>query len=267
MKLNYLLLDVFTTEPLAGNQLAVVLKADGLLDHQMQAIAREFGYSETVFLTKPGMERHTSAVRIFTPDVELPFAGHPTIGAAAVLALQYRLSAVRVEEAVGMITCVVDRIDKRTASVRFSLPRLPEEAGKPPDRRLAAAALGIEPEDVGCGLFQPAVYSAGVIFHLVPVRNAAILMRLEPDKTNWAQTFPLGRHSVYCFTETPDEAGVDLAARMFSPRGEDAGTGSAAAALIGLLARHTSFADGQAEYELRQGVEMGRPSRISMQLR
>ena len=82
MKLAYLLLDVFTSEPLKGNPLAVVQKADGLLDDQMQAIAREFNLSETVFICRPKSERHTAAVRIFTPEVELPFAGHPSVGAA-----------------------------------------------------------------------------------------------------------------------------------------------------------------------------------------
>jgi len=270
MKLNYQLLDVFTTEPLAGNPLAVVLKADGLLDNQMQAIAIEFGLSETVFLMKPNVDRHTSAVRIFTPEMELPFAGHPTVGAATVLALQQRLSAVRIEERVGMITCIVDRIDKQTAYARFALPRLPEEVGKAPDTKAIAMALGIEPEEVGCGLYQPAVYSAGVIFYLIPLRNALVLRQLKLNLGRWEETFPLGNHSVYCFTETADEKDADFAARMFSPGmgiGEDPGTGSAAAALIGLLARHTNFDDGQAEFQLRQGLEMGRLCRIAMQLR
>src|SRR5690606_20119583 len=126
MKLAYLLLDVFTSEPLKGNPLAVVQKADGLLDDQMQAIAREFNLSETVFICRPKSERHTAAVRIFTPEVELPFAGHPTVGAAVVLGLQTRSSAVRLEEEVGLVTCVIERIDKRTGVARFALPLLPE---------------------------------------------------------------------------------------------------------------------------------------------
>lgn len=270
MKLNYLLLDVFTTEPLTGNQLAVVLKADGLLDNQMQAIAREFGLSETVFLTRPQYERYTAGVRIFTPQMELPFAGHPTVGAAVVVALQQRLTAVRLEERIGLITCVVDKADKRTAHVRFALPQLPEEAGKSPDANAIASALGIQPEEVGCGLYQPSVYSAGVLFYLVPVRNAVVLKRLKLDQHRWSEIFPLGEHSVYVFTPVPEEKDTDFAARMFSPGmglGEDPGTGAAAAALIGLLAKHTSFADGQVEYQIRQGLEMGRPCRISVQIR
>jgi len=270
MKLSYLLLDVFTTERLAGNPLAVVLKADGLLDNQMQAIAREFALSETVFLTKPRHERHTSGVRIFTPEVELPFAGHPTIGAAVVLGQVHRLTAVRMEEAVGMITCIIEKIDKRTAHARFALPMLPEEAGKAPELRAMASALGIEPEEIGCGPYQTAVYSAGVLFYLIPVKNALVLKRVKPNLLDWDRTFPLGHNSVYCFTLTPEERANDFAARMFSPGmglGEDPATGGAAAALIGLLAKHADFEDGQVEYQVRQGMEMGRPSKISVQLR
>jgi trans-2,3-dihydro-3-hydroxyanthranilate isomerase len=268
MKLDYLLLDVFTTERLQGNPLAVVLKADSLLDDQMQSIAAEFNLSETVFITRPKAERHSAAVRIFTPNVELPFAGHPTVGAAVVLGLEERASAIRLEEQVGVITCVIEKKDKRTANARFALPQLPTVAGRPPEKLPMALALGLEPEEIGCGLFKPSVYSAGVIYYLVPLRNAASLKRVAPRQGGWAEIFPLGHHSVYAYTETPDEDGVDFAARMFSPGlglGEDPATGSAAAALIGELSQYAG--DGQTEYVLRQGVEMGRPSRIAIQVR
>ena len=270
MKLNYMLLDVFTTAPLSGNPLAVVHKADGLLDNQMQAIATEFGAPETVFLTRPTNERHSAGVRIFTPERELPFAGHPTIGAAAVLALQNRLTAVRLEEAVGMITCVIDKVDRRTAAVRFALPQLPAELVPVPEKRAIAMALGVEVDDLGCGFYQPCVFSAGVVYYLIPVKNTQVLRRLKPNLINWSTIFPLGHQSVYCFTEVRDEEGVDLAARMFSGSmgfREDPGTGSAAAALIGLLAKHADFEDGAADRQLRQGFEMGRPSRISLHMR
>jgi trans-2,3-dihydro-3-hydroxyanthranilate isomerase len=236
----------------------------------MQAIAKEFNLSEMVFLTGSTSERHAAAVRIFTPRVELPFAGHPTVGAAVVLALQNRLTGVRLEEKIGVVTCIVDKLDKRTGHARFALPQLPEEIAKPPDRTAMALALGVNADDLGCGLYQPAVFSAGVPFHLVPVKNTHILGSLSLNLGGWERTFPAGNHGVYCFTAATGEAGVDFAARMFAPGmglREDPGTGSAAAALIGLLARHTSFADGQAEYVIRQGLEMGRPCRISVQLK
>jgi trans-2,3-dihydro-3-hydroxyanthranilate isomerase len=268
MKIDYLLLDVFTTERLKGNPLAVVSNADALLDDQMQRIAREFNLSETVFVMRPRQERHSAAVRIFTPTMELPFAGHPTVGAAVVLGMETRSSAIRIEEKVGLITCLIERIEKHRGHARFALPHLPMIAGRAPDRTQLALRLGLDPDEIGCGLYQPSVWSAGVVFYLVPVRNAQSLKRARPAGGNWEETFPLGHHSVYLYTETPGEPDNDFAARMFSPGmglGEDPATGSAAAALIGELAKHAG--DGQTEYIIRQGVEMGRPSRITVQVR
>jgi trans-2,3-dihydro-3-hydroxyanthranilate isomerase len=270
MKLNYLLLDVFTRERLKGNQLAVVCKADGLLDGEMQAIAREFNLSETVFILKPHVERNTASIRIFTPEVELPFAGHPTVGASVVLGLQNKVTAVRLEEKIGLITALFEKTDKRSGEARFALPRLPARVAGLDDRAAIALALGIELDEIGCGVYHPAVYSAGVEFHLVPVRDAGVLARVALNMGQWAHTFPHGHHSVYIFTETPNEPDNDLAARMFSPGmglAEDPGTGAAAAALIGMLSEHADIGTGQMDYVLRQGHEMGRPCRITIQLR
>lgn len=268
MKLNFLLLDVFTTERLKGNPLAVVLNADVLLDNQMQAISREFNLSETVFIMRPQAIKHTAAVRIFTPTVELPFAGHPTIGAAVVLGLQARSSAVRIEEQIGLITCVMENMDKGEGFARFALPQLPVEAGKAPDALKLALALGIDEDEIGCGTYRPAVYSAGLTYYLVPVRDSGVLRRVRPERRGWGEVFSLGHGAVYVFTETPDERDNQYAARMFSPElpgGEDPATGSAAAALIGLLAKYANA--GPTECVLRQGHEFGRPSRIFIQFR
>jgi trans-2,3-dihydro-3-hydroxyanthranilate isomerase len=268
MKLPYLLLDVFTRERFKGNPLAVVPKADGLLDNEMQMIAKEFNLSETVFFCKPSAERNTAALRIFTPYQELPFAGHPTIGSAVVLGLQNKLSAVRMEEKVGLVTALVERLDKSTGEARFSLPKLSARVDDIRDNLGIAQVLGIEIEDIGCDLYKPAVFSAGVPFHLVPVRNADVLRRLSVNHALKDKVFTHDRHSVYVFTLTPDEPENDIAARMFGMGlGEDPGTGAAAAALIGLLAENQPFASGQADFVLRQGHEMGRPCRITLQLR
>jgi trans-2,3-dihydro-3-hydroxyanthranilate isomerase len=267
MKLPYLLLDVFTREPLKGNQLAVVPKADGLLDGEMQAIAREFNLSETVFILKPNAERNTASVRIFTPHQELPFAGHPTVGAAVALGLQNKVSAVRLEEKVGLITALFERVDKRSGEARFALPRLPSRIAELPDTLGIAQALGLEVEDIGCDIYRPAVFSAGVTFHLVPVRDASVLRRIEVNQGLFDKVFHHDHNSAYVFTLTPEEPENDLAARMFGMGlGEDPGTGSAAAALIGLLAEQ-ALSTEQADYVLRQGHEMGRPCRITLQLR
>ncbi|WIY51687.1 PhzF family phenazine biosynthesis protein [Devosia sp. YIM 151766] len=267
MKLPYLVLDVFTRTPLQGNGLAVIPKADGLLDGEMQAIAREFNLSETVFICKPQHERNTASLRIFTPYEELPFAGHPTVGAAVVLGLQRKASALRIEEKVGLVTALFDRVDRRTGAARFTLPRLPARIADLPDRLGMAQALGIEVEDIGCAMFRPAVFSAGVTFHLVPVRNAEALRRVSVNRLLWDKVFHHDHNSAYVFTLTPDEADNDIAARMFGMGvGEDPGTGSAAAALLGLLAEQ-EMANGQFDLTLRQGVEMGRPCQIALQFR
>lgn len=268
MRLPYLLLDVFTCERLKGNQLAVVPKADGLLDNEMQAIAREFNLSETVFFCKPSAERNTAALRIFTPYQELPFAGHPTIGAAVVLGLHNKLSAVRMEEKVGLVTALVEKLNSTTAEARFALPRLPAKIADLHDNLGIAQCLGLDVDDIGCGVYKPSVYTAGVTFHLIPVRNASVLKQVEVNRGRWQEVFSHDRHSAYVFTLTPAEPDNDIAARMFGMGlGEDPGTGSAAAALIGLLSDHAEFTTGQADFRLRQGFEMGRPCRITLQLR
>ena len=267
MKLPYLILDVFTRNALKGNALAVVPKADGLMDNEMQAIAREFNLSETVFICKPQNERNSAALRIFTPYQELPFAGHPTVGAAVTLGLNSRASAIRMEEKVGLVTALFERIDRRTGEARFTLPRLPLRIADLPDRLGIAQALGIEVEDIGCDVYKPAVFSAGVTFHLIPVRDAAVLKRITINRSAWDEVFHHEHHSAYVFTLTPEEKDNDIAARMFGMDiGEDPGTGSAAAALIGLLAEQ-AIGTGQSDFVLRQGHEMGRPCRITMQLR
>lgn len=267
MRLPYQILDVFTRTPLKGNALAVVPKADGLMDNEMQAIAREFNLSETVFICKPQNERNSAMLRIFTPHQELPFAGHPTVGAAVSLGLNSRASAIRMEEKVGLVTALFERIDRRTGEARFTLPRLPQRIADLPDRLGIAQALGIDVEDIGCEAFRPAVFSAGVTFHLIPVRDANVLRRVRVNPTAWADVFHYDHSSAYVFTLTPDERQNDIAARMFGMGlGEDPGTGSAAAALIGMLAEE-ALGSGQADYILRQGYEMGRPCRITLQLR
>jgi len=270
MKLEYHILDVFTDRPLAGNQLAVVRGADTLSKTTMQAIAREFNLSETVFIHQPRIERHTAKLRIFTVERELPFAGHPTVGAAVLLGLQQRASAVRLEEEIGLITCIMERKNKTTASAHFKIPKLPEISRPAPPLEEIALTLGISVEEIGCGPFTaPAVYNGGVEFFIVPVRDADVLKKLKLERRGWEDVYGSETASVYVFTQTREEQGNDLAARMFSPdipRGEDAATGSAAAALIGMLATDPEHTEGQRRYRLRQGYEMSRPSLIDVQV-
>lgn len=269
MKLTYHILDVFTRDWLAGNPLAVVSKADDLSTARMQAIAGEFNLSETVFVRAPVNTGHTAQLRIFTPRVELPFAGHPTVGAAVLLGLHHKLSAVRLELGVGQVTAIMERVDKRTGEAKFALPHLPERETPVPDTSAIAAALGLSVDQIGCEGMAPALFSAGVPYYLIPVADATALEAVQVERRGLAEQFPAGRHSLYVFTKTPNERGNDYAARMFGAGlgiAEDPATGSAAAALIGLIAEQGGLADGQHLIRLRQGREMGRPSLIEMQV-
>ena len=266
MKLNYFLLDVFTDKKLAGNPLAVVMKADHLSDAQMQSIAAEFNLSETVFVRQPRLDYHAASLRIFTPKMEVPFAGHPTVGTAVLLGLEQRLSAVRLEEEVGLVTCVIEKTGRASAMAHFSLPRMPERLGDLPDNAIIAEVLGLEPGDLGSEVYRGGMYTAGLGYYMVPVRSTDVLKRIRIERRGWDQVFPLDHHSVFAFVPTPEEAGNDFAARMFTTvlgSGEDPATGSAAAAMIGLLAEHEAD-DGHFDFTMRQGHEMGRPSLISL---
>lgn len=266
MKLDYVVLDVFTRDKMAGNPLAIVLKSEGLSEGQMQNIAREFNLSETVFMWQPRLDTRTARLRIFTPGKELPFAGHPTVGTAAYLALKQRLQGVRFEEPIGTVTCIMEAIDRHRASAHFSLPTLPKRTGDAPEAAKLAEVLGLDEADIGCGPYAPARFSAGIEFVLVPVASPEALARIRLQKRGWASIFGSIDQNIYVFTQTPDERAFDFAARMFAPDlgiGEDPATGSAAGALIGLLAQHESES-GVLNKSLRQGHEMGRPSTIAL---
>jgi trans-2,3-dihydro-3-hydroxyanthranilate isomerase len=235
-------------------------------DDLMQKIAAEFNLSETVFVRQPRLDYHAAALRIFTPRTELPFAGHPTVGTAVLLGLQQRLAAVRLEEQIGVVTCVMEKTGKRSGTAHFSLPQLPGRLGEAPPIARMAEALGLRLDDFGCGDFEPERWSAGVPCYLVPVRDASVLRRIRIERRGWADVFSDGHGSVYVFTTTPEEAGNDFAARMFNMdlgSGEDPATGSAVAALIGMLSEQAP-GDGKFDFTLRQGHEMGRPSLISI---
>lgn len=269
MLLNYHLLDVFTDTQMQGNPLAVVMKADNLSDALMQKIAREFALSETVFLSEPKVGKNTAEVRIFTPKTELSFAGHPTIGTAVLLGLSLRASAIRLEEKIGVVTCVMDKISKRIGEAFFKLPLLPTQAGDAPSNAKIASSLGLDESQIGFGEYEPAVYSAGVEYVLVPVVDQKALSSILLERRGWADIYGYDDIAVYAFTPHQTNPEIDLCARMFDltlPGIEDPATGSAAAALIGLLAKHGPAGIGQTNYVLEQGATMGRPSLIQMQV-
>lgn len=266
MRRRFHTLDVFTDQALAGNPLAVVQDAEDLDTARMQAIAREFNLSETVFVLPPRDPVNSARIRIFTPGRELPFAGHPTIGTAVLLAelrapeivARQDLSIV-LEEEVGLVHCTARRVKGRSRA-SFTLPRLPEEAGQPlPDAALAAA-LSIDAAEIGFDRHRPALISAGVPYTLVPLASVAAVDRAWPDLGGWPDNL-----ETYVYARDRD----GFQARMFAPTfgiPEDPATGSAAAAFAGAVMRFEAPADGDHTVLIRQGVAMGRPSLIVLGL-
>ena len=274
MSRRYAILDVFTDRPLAGNPLAVVLDCEGLDDARMQAIAAEFNLSETVFVLPPERPVHTAAIRIFTPARELPFAGHPTVGTAVLLGLERAASGLGngemvlvLEEKAGPIRCGVSLRSDRLGHAIFDLPRLPAEGGAAPDREALAAALTLIPAEIGFENHRPTIFDAGVAFHIVPVRDLATMAKARTNTAVWQSAFGADAAFLYC-RETM-ESGRHFHARMFAPGfgiSEDPATGSAVAALAGVIAKFDQPPGGSHNYLVEQGFEMGRPSLIGLEI-
>ncbi|MBY6241325.1 PhzF family phenazine biosynthesis protein [Methylosinus sp. Sm6] len=271
MKLRFHTLDVFTDRRLAGNPLAVVLGADALDGATMQKIAREFNLSETVFVLEPRDPVNTARLRIFTPAVELPFAGHPTIGAAALIAwrrapdmLARQGLVIALEEPVGVLRCEVARSADGVSLARLFAPRLPQRGAAAAAPALIAGALGLEPQEIGFRRHAPSVFSAGVELLFVPVASRAALRRARPD----AAALPAALGSAlgaYVYTSETDDAASAVCARMFAPGAgvaEDPATGAAAAAFAGVAHAFEQPEDGEHEFVIEQGIDMGRPSRL-----
>ncbi|MCJ2034022.1 PhzF family phenazine biosynthesis protein [Methylobacterium sp. J-068] len=272
MPRRFVTLDVFTDTALTGNPLAVVLDAEGLDTPAMQALAAEFNLSETVFVLPPTEARHRAQMRIFTPTAELPFAGHPTLGTAVLLALRDQRAgltdamAFGLEATLGTLACVVEPGEGRGTG-RFRMPVLPEYLGDGPETGPVAAALGLEPAEIGFARHAPSRHRAGPPFLFVPVATRAALDRARVVPAALDDLGPPA--ALYCYTPDPDGLGHRYQARMFAPHlgvPEDPATGSAAAAFAGVMMQFEPLGDGEHAIVLRQGVRMGRPSSIGVQL-
>lgn len=273
MRRRFVTLDVFTERRFTGNSLAVVLDADALETGDMRSVAREFNHPETVFVLPPADPAHRARLRIFTPAAELPFAGHPTVGTAVLLARLDGGSGPReivMEEGIGAVHCRAAMIDHDLGRASFRLPRLPVEAGAGPDPAAAAAALSLAPDEIGFDGFRPARWSAGLVQTFVPVRSLAAIARARADPARFEQTFAVSGPAVaYLYCGAVAEPGHDFHARMFAPAlgvPEDPATGSAAAAFAGLWAAQGRRPDGEHVLRIEQGYEMGRPSLIEVTL-
>ena len=267
MQRRYITLDVFTDRAFGGNPLAVVLDAGGLTTAQMQSLASEFNYSETTFVLPPQDPAHDAQVRIFTVNREIPFAGHPNVGTAFVLATQAARPPARLlfEEQAGLVA--VDILQEHGSAVGAELT-----APQPLTRltslsaEQAAAVISLTSADIVTGRHPPQVVSVGLPFLTVEVASRDALRRAKPDAAAFAETLPrIGTDAVYFYTrEVPPSEACDLQARMFHPGSsglsEDPATGSATVAAAALLADLASERDGELKLRIGQGVDMNRPS-------
>jgi trans-2,3-dihydro-3-hydroxyanthranilate isomerase len=243
---RYVFADVFTDVPLTGNQLAVFTDARGIDDETMQALAVEIGFSETVFVL-PAESGGTARIRIFNPRSEMPFAGHPTLGAAFVLGAPLQLGVVALETGVGIVPVTLERDDSgRIVFGRMTQPVPRIESVDDPERVLGAVGATRS-------LLPVELYDNGAQ-HVVVTLEGDELATLRPDREAIAE---LGVTGVNCVAAV----GAGWRNRMFWANGEDPATGSAAGPIACHLARHGLIAWGE-EIVVAQGVEMGRPSAL-----
>jgi trans-2,3-dihydro-3-hydroxyanthranilate isomerase len=249
-RFRYVVCDVFTDVPLAGNQLAVFTDARDLDELTMQSLAKETNLSETVFVLPPSNDEADVRIRIFTPAVELPFAGHPTLGAAFVLGGPLSKIVIRLETAAGVVPVELERDGPRIVFGLMDqpLPRWQTVADPAPILSavgVSGSSLPVERYDLGPGHVYVELESAEAVAALAP--DVGALARATQDGTN-------------CFARD----GSRWKTRMFAPNhgvAEDPATGSAAGPLAVHLARHGRIAFGE-RIEISQGTEIGRPSTL-----
>jgi trans-2,3-dihydro-3-hydroxyanthranilate isomerase len=269
MRYRYYTCDVFTERRFGGNPLALLPEATGLSGEQMQRIAREFNYSETTFVLPADDPAHTRKVRIFTPGAEIPFAGHPNVGTAFVLAAIGALPAgmetleVVFEEAAGPVPVAIRYQDGQPTYCELTAPQALALGAMPPVGAVAAS-LGLSPDAVVTTTHPPRVASAGLPFLLVELRDRTALAEGRVRQDEHAALMHLcGGEGLLLYTRDAGLPDVDLRARMYAPLHgvpEDPATGSANLALAGLLAACAPKPDGAFAWRIAQGVEMGRPS-------
>jgi trans-2,3-dihydro-3-hydroxyanthranilate isomerase len=273
MQRRYITVDVFTERAFGGNPLAVVLDAGGLSTAQMQAIASEFNYAETTFVLPPREPDHDAQVRIFTVKKELPFAGHPNVGTAFVLATRAAKPPARLkfEEGAGLVPVEILTEKERVTGAELTAPQ-PLKKSSQLSAEQAAACISLSAADIRTDQHPPLIASVGLPFLMVEVTSRDALRRARPDAEAFARTFPRdGSDAIYFYTrDVPEAEACELQARMFFPGTggltEDPATGSATVAIAALLA---DLASGDGEFKLRigQGVDMGRPSLLLTRVR
>lgn len=269
MQVPFATVDVFTDRKFGGNPLAVVTDARGLSDEQMQAIAAEFNLAETTFVLPPRDRAHTAEVRIFTPKAELPFAGHPNIGTAFVLAkagdcLGHKVAGDRLvfEEKAGLVPLDLVRDKGEVIATRLAAPQ-PLTLGEEIAVDIIAEACSLSPAEIATGTHRPIVASCGVGFVMTELRSRSALAAAQARPEVFRHHLPMERAvGIHLYLRTSEDD-LDIQSRMFAPLygvPEDPATGSANVALIGLLAHFDKDADLTLSRAIGQGFDMGRPS-------
>jgi trans-2,3-dihydro-3-hydroxyanthranilate isomerase len=270
MRVPFVTADVFTDRAFGGNQLAVFPDATQIDPALMQSITREFNFSETTFVLPPENPAHTARVRIFTPGGELPFAGHPTIGTAHVLASLDKIkltgdsTRIVFEEIAGPVPVTVRRKNGTIDFCQLTAAKPPASGPQPPTRERLAAALSLPVEALRSNEWGPEIVSCGTPFLFVPLvdRSAVAAARIQAGA--WDDVLRGDATSkVFMFAMDAERPGSDIRARMFAPAigiPEDPATGSAAVALAAYCAARNGKADGSFKWTVEQGFEMGRPS-------
>jgi trans-2,3-dihydro-3-hydroxyanthranilate isomerase len=252
---RYVIADVFTDRPLTGNQLAVFTDAREIPEELLQRLAKEMNYSETVFVYTPEGEGH-ARIRIFTPTSELPFAGHPVLGTAFILAGPLQLPEIRLETGQGVVPIALERDESGRIVFGRMLQPIPRWEPFEHEAELLAA-LGLERSEPPAEL-----YDLGIRHVCVGLPSEDAVAALDPDYGALARL--TGVVGVYCFAGS----GLRWKARMFAPADgvpEDPATGSAAGPLGVHLARHGLVPFGE-QIEITQGVEIGRPSTLHVRV-
>ena len=276
---DYVTVDVFTETRFAGNPLAVMPDGRGLSDAEMQQIATEFNYSEVTFVLPPEDPANTARVRIFTPTTEVPFAGHPNVGTAYVLGRQKEIfgkapgDTLRFEEKAGLVEISLMREVGTVLGATIRAPR-PLELGDAVTTDIIAACASLAPVSILTTSHTPVIASVGLAFAIAEVDGLGALAAARPDAGAFAAAAarhprPDGDFSLFLYAR---DAGRpwNIRARMFAPLDnvpEDPATGSASAALAAYLVSLVPETDVEVQVMIAQGVEMGRPSIIKLDVK
>jgi len=268
MQIPFVTVDVFSDRKFGGNQLAVIPDGRDLTSAQMQAIAGEFNIAETTFVLPPQDRAHTAQVRIFTPRAELPFAGHPNIGTAYVLAMEANKAGrglaepLVFEEKAGLVRLDLIKDGNATSGARLAPPQALHR-GEDLDAEIIAAACSLPASDIETANHPPRIASCGVPFAFVELKTRAALASARPRAEVFSKHLPAERIIGILLYVHDRRDGCDLQVRMFAPLygvPEDPATGSGNVALAGLLASLRSEPDLSLKFRIGQGIDMGRPS-------